>query len=367
MTVFRALLAVHCAIAIAFKLNDQGSCAGQVLDPPPLLRTAGPPSAAALAAFAMIKHSAATPADTLAVAILFSHYRGDLECLKCLTKAISLVSQNVAPYTPTRIYVYTLHHHADMLRSDLGPASAFGLSDGQIQVESIPKEQWSIPVLAESSGNASLWEVLRVDQGLDYRMMGEWYLQHMAPAVKAFGHRYVLKMDSDSFVHEPIDGSSKGNIVALFRSARLLMGARRIIKDKPALLWGAPEAARLFLSLERLNPPGPIFQHCKPANLDGLFSNYYTDATHGSIAPVPSYKGYDNTIIHGNFVILDLDWYLSPLVQRWVHLARASGGTLRYRWNEQSTWSLMWLMLVPEQQFRQFRFKYQHKRAWFYF
>jgi hypothetical protein len=59
------------------------------------------------------------------------------------------------------------------------------------------------------------------------------------------------------------DGGSKGNVVELFRSGHLLMGARRVLKDDPAMLWGAPEAARLFLLLEKLIPPGPIFQHCK--------------------------------------------------------------------------------------------------------
>jgi hypothetical protein len=144
-------------------------------------------------------HSAAT---TLAVAILFSHHKK--EGLEWLIKSITLVSRNVAPYTPTRMYVYTLQRYATALRADLGPASAFGLADGQLRVESIPKDQWRIPALAESSGNESLWEVRHAHHGHDYRMMGEWYLQHMAPAVQAFGHRYVLKMDSDSFIHGPI-------------------------------------------------------------------------------------------------------------------------------------------------------------------
>lgn len=48
-----------------------------------------------------------------------------------------------------------------------------------------------------------------------------------------------------------------------------------------------------------------------------------------------------------------------PQVQRFVHLCRSSGGSWRYRWNEQGVFAMVWQIFVPEQQFVRLDFLYR--------
>lgn len=54
--------------------------------------------------------------------------------------------------------------------------------------------------------------------------------------------------------------------------------------------------------------------------------------------------------------------YVCVQVQRFVHLCRASGGSFRFRWNEQGVVSMVWLVFVAPQRFRMFNdVVYVHK------
>lgn len=50
-----------------------------------------------------------------------------------------------------------------------------------------------------------------------------------------------------------------------------------------------------------------------------------------------------------------------PQVQRYVQLCRVSGGTLRFRWNEQGVQAMVWQLFVGSHDFMKFNFSYLHR------
>ena len=86
----------------------------------------------------------------------------------------------------------------------------------------------------------------------------------------------------------------------------------------------------------------------------------------GSLFPnkaVPRSGGWDRTILNGNCVMISLDFWFSSLVQRFVQLCRASGGSVMYRWNEQAVLGMVAQIFASQEQLLMFTFPYAHRCA----
>ena len=84
----------------------------------------------------------------------------------------------------------------------------------------------------------------------------------------------------------------------------------------------------------------------------------------GSLFPnkaVPRSGGWDRTILNGNCVMISLDFWFSSLVQRFVQLCRASGGSVMYRWNEQAVLGMVAQIFASQEQLLMFSFPYAHR------
>ena len=78
---------------------------------------------------------------------------------------------------------------------------------------------------------------------------------------------------------------------------------------------------------------------------------------------VPRSGGWDRTILNGNCVMISLDFWFSSLVQRFVQLCRASGGSVMYRWNEQAVLGMVAQIFASQEQLLMFTFPYAHRCA----
>eukprot|EP00198_Chlamydomonas_reinhardtii_P011400 XP_001700737.1 predicted protein [Chlamydomonas reinhardtii] len=126
-------------------------------------------------------------------------------------------------------------------------------------------------------------------------------------------------------------------------------------------------AAELHAAIRQGHGP----PHCDPPGLRGLYSalDEKLDITPEALAlgemfeDVPRSGGWDRTILNGNCVMISLDFWFSSLVQRFVQLCRASGGSVMYRWNEQAVLGMVAQIFASQEQLLMFTFPYAHRIA----
>lgn len=103
---------------------------------------------------------------------------------------------------------------------------------------------------------------------------------------------------------------------------------------------------RTFLVAERYNPVGTLYEHTDPPGIDGL----YTTKNLTSADFTTSGGGWDRSILFGNCVLVKVEFWFQPSVQRYIELVTSSGYHYRFRWNEQSTMGMVWQLFVPKDQ-----------------
>ncbi|KAG2430898.1 hypothetical protein HXX76_009871 [Chlamydomonas incerta] len=303
---------------------------------------------------------AAANADKLAAVVLLT----DLDYKSAnrtsmLHASLRLAEAHLLPTTPAVFYIFTV--------ADQRPLLAAGLQDilGEqqrgsewVRLLAVPRESWVLP---EAANDTKLWHG---HWNQNYRLMGDWRLSFMPQFARAMGHRYVLQMDDDSYIVGPVGR----NLVQLFDRRRLALGVQKLLRDPPLVTWGLPELAKYFIITHQVRPT-TLFQHCDPPGLQGLYSAL--DETR-YIAPdavalgemfegIPRRGGWDRTVLNGNCVMISLDFWFSSLVQRFVQLCRASGGSVMYRWNEQAVLGMVAQIFASQEQLLNFTFPYAHR------
>ncbi len=172
------------------------------------------------------------PVDTLAVMIMFAFEteKGDSN-MKFLLCALDKLYLNIAPQTPLDVFVWVLPTELDSRRREL---------EGKypsLRVMGIAPESWELPA---SLGKHSSW-VYSAFHHINYFRMGRWRLVFSFEFVRRLGYKYVLQLDDDAYIVEPV----LFNIVASFHQQPVLMGLRRKVQtDIKDVLIGLPELAR---------------------------------------------------------------------------------------------------------------------------
>lgn len=311
------------------------------------------PAAAAGAAAPPPRTYAHDPAHADVLAVMVLQTRGDMG----FGQIAGNVKQHIMPDTPSILYICVPDH--DLSRAQ---AAAKDLGDF-VKAVALSETGWgALPEGNDHALYAGPW-------GKEYRLMGDWRLWHMPSWAHSIGHKYTLQVDMDSAIQSRIGY----NIVQKFRSEKLYMGARKVhIRDIPAVVWGLAELLRFYIVSEGVVPAGRLLtNYTHPGDLSGLYTvadldYYYSDSQRAAIERLPIPKkspyefGWQSAYLHGNFVVLDLDFYMQPIVTRFIHLCRVSGGSMRFRWNEQSVVGAIFQTFVPDANFHQFKFHYSH-------
>lgn len=182
----------------------------------------------------------------------------------------------------------------------------------------------------------------------EYRKMGHWRLLFPCAFARKLGYKYLLQVDTDSDVMEELTF----NILDVMEDGNLDIAARAITQD--VATWGLSELTRYFIISEQISPT-TLYDHCNPPNIDGLYTANSEQASQG--------LGWDRMVLHGNFVVYNLEFWFREDVQEYVRLILSTGGHFRFRWNEQAVVAMVWQIFVPKERFKKFSFKYQHGGA----
>ncbi|KAG2430897.1 hypothetical protein HXX76_009870 [Chlamydomonas incerta] len=300
--------------------------------------------------------------DKLAVVYLVTntHFKST-DRITMLIASLRLAEAHLLPSTPAVFYVFTSPGSLVELRRVLRPLMRASADSGQIQVLPVPEESWVLPA---AGNDTAYWHG---HWGKHYRLMGDWRLSFMPQFARDMGHRYVMQLDDDSY----IVGKVEQNLVQQFDSRNISLGAQKLLQDWPLVTWGLPELAKYFIMAHQLQPT-TLYSHCQPPGLDGLYSaldQQSLDADPEAVAlgrlfpdkVVPRRGGWDRTILNGNCVMISLDFWFSSLVQRFVQLCRASGGSVMYRWNEQAVLGMVAQIFASQEQLLMFTFPYAHR------
>ncbi|KAG2497291.1 hypothetical protein HYH03_004874 [Edaphochlamys debaryana] len=229
-----------------------------------------------------------------------------------------------------------------------------------VAVLPLDNSSWSIPELGRDS---TQW---MGPHTAPYRLMGDWRMSFMPYFVRTMGHRFVLQLDDDSFILSPVGR----NLVAMFDQNGLKIAARQMYEEPPGVTWGLPELARYFIVSHKI-VPAQLFSYCTPQSIEGAYSSFQAEDLERVLAPeqmealqrnnLPATGGWNRTVLFGNCVMYSLDWWFTPMVNRFVQLCRATGGTFAYRWNEQGVIAMLWQLFVEPKQFYMFEFDYKHR------
>ncbi|KAG2481926.1 hypothetical protein HYH03_019114 [Edaphochlamys debaryana] len=303
---------------------------------------------------------AAANGDKLGIFILVTdlQYKG-ADRLAMLRATVRLAEQNLLPYTPYIMYVFTLPDaltHVRRALSDLLRAS--GGPGGHLHVMPVANGTWEVP---PSAMREKWW---KGKWNAAYRLMGDWRLSFAPQYARSQGHRYLLFMDDDSYV----TGKVGEDLVASFDAQHWVAGAHRFNRDALLVTWGLPELAKFFLMTHRMEPLGDLWAHCDPPSAAGLFSALDPEVAGdpemvrtAAALQLPRTGGWDRVVLNGNCLLLSLRWWFRPKVQAFVSLARASGASFAYRWNEQAVIGMATRLFAPAARVRNLTFPYLHR------
>jgi hypothetical protein len=103
----------------------------------------------------------------------------------------------------------------------------------------------------------------------------------------------------------------------------------------PKFVSGFPEFVRYWMAVSGLHEPlGDLYANLETPSLD-------------SLTP----QGWNHKAYWGYWVLFDVNWYLTPLVQNFVSSIHREGADIERFWTEQCIWTMLKLLLVPVEEF----------------
>jgi hypothetical protein len=165
--------------------------------------------------------------------------------------------------------------------------------------------------------------------------MGRWRMTFAFDFVRAMGYEYMLQIDDDTFVLQPINF----NIVQDFRSRRIAYAIRnRIVREEAVVVLGLPELVKYWMVTRNyLTPAGPLFENVFSGDLSGVNG-----------------EGWNRHIASASFMLFDVGFWFEPPVQNFLQLVYSTGGDLMQRWLEQEVINMIHLLFLPEERVHRF-------------
>lgn len=266
--------------------------------------------------------------DRLAVMILFSRgFRSQngaganrLNYLHC---ALKQFLNRAGKYTPVDIYIWVLENE-DAANPLTIPSWLNSTAFPRVNVIPIPRETWRIPcgLMHESKWN------LRKHFEVDYYLMGRWRLTFSLDFARAMGYDYHMQLDDDAVLL----GDVNFNMVEKMRSSSIDMAVSSdIIYENTHVVLGLAELTNFWIRMNKYEPKGNLFAHCKPPNLSGLTS-----------------ETWDKSYHPGFWFITSVPWWFSEQPQSYLETVLRSGKDVEGRWQEQGVMNMMRQVMIPE-------------------
>ena len=197
---------------------------------------------------------------------------------------------------------------------------------------------------------------------LDYRLIGRWRMIYPFHLALELGYKYLLQSDIDVIITD----DTLGDAVNTWLERNISIVAFGLGRDIPSVVVGLAELARYWL-VSRLScdlcdkslPHGPLFEHCGPPNITGLFSpNWDPEALQ---AVGWNGVGWDGESVSGAIFAFSVDFWFRDDVQDFVDLVLRNGGHIEHRWNEQATNGMIRHLFIPSERMHLLQNATKHK------
>jgi hypothetical protein len=272
--------------------------------------------------------------DRLAVFVLFTYDlypNGTHPRLPSLVCSLNALYANVGRANSLDVYMWMSATELPRL------PSWFRDTFPEVMVMPIDPASWVVP---RQAGPPESWACYaNSTASLNYHLMGRWRQTFAFDFVRAMGYEYMLQIDDDTFVLQPIDF----NIVQDFRSRRIAFAHRdRVFVEKGVVTAGLPELVKYWMVTRNyLTPAGPLFENLNTGNISGLGG-----------------EGWNRQIVSGNFMLFNVGFWFEPAVQDFLQLVHSTGSDVTMRWQEQAVVNMVRLLFLPAQQVHAF---HQHQ------
>ena len=254
-----------------------------------------------------------------------------------LTCALSLLKLHLLPNTPCDVFIF--YRTMPSLDLQMKYSEILGQKVEFVQVED---KYWQLP---DAAVDTKGWTAER-GFSRDFRLVGHFRLLVPFKFARSLGYRYLLTMDDDAFVTTPI----KENLVKVMSQSKLKMTYTALTSTKGFDI-ALPELVRYFLVSNHITPSPLLFQDCVPPNISGFVTSGNKN------------EGWKGTVLYANWFIIDVNFWFTDMVQRFVNLTTGTGDHIRHRWNEQAVIGMVRLIFVqPHEEKKIDSFKYIHKR-----
>jgi hypothetical protein len=263
-------------------------------------------------------------ADTLAVMILF-YYSFEQPFTLAFVRRLSYLhcsllhlTRNVAPHTNIDVYVWVPADDISRL-----PPMMFTLP-GVIHIVPVPKSSWLDPWGTEYNEQ---WN-FAASHSRDYYLMGRWRNTFAFSFVKEMGYQYMLQLDDDTFISDPIEF----DMVKQLRAEDCVVGVRSVMVTEPEpLVAGLPELVRYWMLTRNFTTPiGPLYERLTPPNISGLYTG-----------------GWDRGVMCTCFLVIDVHFWFQEVVQDFVSLILKTGADVEQRWIDQDVENMVLFLFVP--------------------
>ena len=270
--------------------------------------------------------------NRLAVMMLFGQgfrpatSKGEQDRTLFLQCALQKLYRNMMGKTPLDIFIWIPFASMEFIPNWIKNSTLYP----RTVIMPIQNKTWLVPCNLHDDAQ---WP-LRKHFNVEYHIMGRWRLSFAFDFVRAVGYKYYLQFDDDAMLNNFLDF----NLVSRFRNMSYEMGVFSDSFGEVAhIALGMAELTRYWLTVNKFQPTGLLFEHLSPKNIDGLVSQ------HGNVG------GWDRFYHPGYFLIVSVDFWFSELVQDYLTTIFKSGRDVEGRWQEQLVQNMIRLVFIPRE------------------
>lgn len=262
--------------------------------------------------------------NTLAVMILFAFslemplsldIAARLTYLHC---SLYYVAKNLSPYTKAHVYIWVKATEISRL-----PEWMTSLPSN-FMVLPIPESSWQAVGVSSAKSSWNYGD----SYPEDYFLMGRWRNTFQFSFVQRMGYEYMLQLDDDAFILDPIDL----DIVSHFRKYEHRLGTRNTrLREVPSAVQGLAEFVRYWMVTRNMTTPaGELYKTLSPAGIDGLNG-----------------VGWNKLIYCSCFMIFDINFWMQDIILDFMNLVLKTGSDIEQRWNDQGVQNMVKLLFIP--------------------
>lgn len=190
-----------------------------------------------------------------------------------------------------------------------------------------------------------------------YRMMCRWWLTGFVKY--ATGYKYVMRLDDDSFIEEPI----VKDLFDILQQKRIVYASNLVHTDCGLCCYGMKEFFEpKFNAVGRGALIGELFLPSKIPMKAIQCHTFRSVLTLNGVSQVPEeLPAFSPVIYYNNFFVMDMDFWRTPEVQALCDEIDRDGSIFYYRWGDAPLHTMIVSLLGGPERIERFPFKYSKR------